>query len=164
MGNLIIDDDLKLSYSGPEVLSDCVAIDKDGKIKVFEFIEIKVLDKETIMLDNSTYNIEDLVIKTQNQVGREYMESESVYIKSVEDCLPEVTEFHPPLYKASINAMKKTLPLPITQTQHNRKLSAIRDLVKIGEGKKHSMSLNKLIELLSYYGLSFEDLLNKDYL
>ncbi|MGL5719088.1 MAG: hypothetical protein ACRCX2_39170 [Paraclostridium sp.] len=152
----------KFIYEGDMEFDDCLLIDSKGRIFREELNKIKVLDDNTIKVGEEICEIEGLVVKTMNEVSREYIEAESVYLKSVEDCLPNPDDF-PPGYRCVIKAMKMAKPRPLSQTQHNRKLAAIRELEKIAKGVKTTMSIAKLEELLDYYDLTFAMLMKDEY-
>lgn len=137
---------------------------KSGKVSpLFKLDNIEVTSLNSIKFNGEDINIEDVELKPMSFVADEYLKAESVYLKSVEECLPSPDDYTG-IHKAAINAMKRTTPLALTKTQHNRKLSLVRELEKVGSGEKSAMSIQRLEELLNYYGLHVSDLIKTDLL
>lgn len=137
---------------------------KSGKVSpLFKLENITVLTPDSIKFKDEVIMDVDIELKPMSFVADEYLKAESVYLKSVEECLPS-PDIYTGIHKAAINAMRRTTPLALTKTQHNRKLALVRELEKVGAGEKNSMSIQRLEELLNYYGLHVTDLLKSDLL
>ena len=162
---IVITEDIELVITtGDHEKHECVLKTNEGKIHALRWLNIKAIDKDTVVIDDTEYKIDTLTISSMTSVSEDFIKADSIYLKSLEDCLPDEEDGYPLLYKVAIRAMKMSKAVPLTQTQHNRKLASIRELIKIGNGKKASMSQPKLLELLSFYGLELKDLLREEYL
>ncbi|MGL5766459.1 MAG: hypothetical protein ACRCX8_12555 [Sarcina sp.] len=130
---------------------------------LFKLENVKVISNDLISISNKEIEVKNLEIKPINLIAEEYVKAESVYLKSIEDCLPETSDYTG-IHKAALNAMKNSTPVALTQSQHNRKLSLIRELEKVGNGTKNTMSIQRIEELLSYYNLDLTDLIKDELL
>lgn len=139
---------------------DIAVINKEtGDISpLFRLDNISVISKDVISINDKEIHKENLELSPLHQIAEDYLKAESVYLKSIEECLPNPNGYTG-IHKAALNAMKISKPLALTQTQHNRKLSLIRELEKVGNGTKNTMSIQRIEELISYYSLTIEDLL-----
>lgn len=162
MVKLVIDDDLNLVIKGGVDPDDLLLVINDT-VKRYCDLKIIPVDTKTLTIDGDTYKLSDIVLKTINEVATEYVNANSLYLKSIEDCLPEADGF-PPMVSACIKAMKASKPRVLTQTQHNRKLSHIRELEKLKDGQRNNISMARLEELLFCYGLDITDIIKEKYL
>lgn len=162
MVSIIISDELEVQFKGGVDLDDLLLV-IDSVIKRPKDVNIIAIDRNTLCIDGINYSLDMIGIKTINDVATEYVNAKSLYLKSIEECLPEPDDF-PPLIKACIKAMRMTQPKVLTQSQHNRKLGHIRELIKIKDGQRASISMARLEELLSYYGLDITDMIKEKYL
>lgn len=140
----------------------------DGKIYQCALYDVIKLSDDIVTVDNQSVRIDTLKFLTlEEALEKISCPDDDFMIKDIDGKLPDPYKVDlPPFTAAVVLAItKNSIPHALSRSQHKKKLTIIRNINELLEsGKGSELTIGKATELLSYYGLTIEDLIKPEYI